>query len=715
MGLSKKVPIVLLSILIVSIVIYVFVHMHASKETFAQQLNEKGVEAVCLGSHRGVCSKNLRIDGTAYLQHIKAHPSSYEQSLPRGWKGGVHAHNVYANNAVGVGSNGTVQASINSAGIVRARQVHGGTGGFDQLNVGKNINMSNGKTIHSKGRLHVHPQERLYLLPKQGVIIGKNWGSKGDLQVDGKTDLKGDLRVRRNTRIDGKLSMKNGQTIASDGRLHVHTGDTLYLLPKKDVIVGRRGSGEAWGGSGNLRVEGKLIGNEVAARSLKSNKGLEVLDANPGPLVEKRYNNSGKDRYGVSQENNGQVYVYGADHHARSSVNLGFATGNKSYNSKLKVHRNGVVEIPDGKLCIGKSCMDESQFKDAAKSLKLSDSIMHPDGTTRISNEGIMFGGPNGRGKELNSAQISAGKHRPNSLNIVGMASGSSPADRKVDVWAEGGMEVIGALKAQKLCIGNTCITEDNLKGAARFETHNVNNNVCIRHGPGTQANPTGRWSLCMQSDGHVTQNRNDDQGRGHFVWGTQKYEKNNNGAPFRAFPDFKNQWKYYKITGAKIDGRGSQITNFNRGLNTNTENHPSNHRPNNTGGNPIIPGGYGDDFDGGGDYFFLTATSPEFTVSQDVSMRFKGEVDDRVYIYLKENGTWRKIGEGAVGACKIRGISGLSVAIPGRKCSNFEYAADLKAGTTYRIQYRFYQHNAGHKIAWDDTGVHPSLISYPK
>jgi hypothetical protein len=52
-----------------------------------------------------------------------------------------------------------------------------------------------------------------------------------------------------------------------------------------------------------------------------------------------------------------------------------------------------------------------------------------------------MFGGPN-NGYEVNSAQISAGQHAANSLNIVGM--GTTGSNRKIDIWNEGGLTTRG-------------------------------------------------------------------------------------------------------------------------------------------------------------------------------------------------------------------------------------------------------------------------------
>jgi phage host-nuclease inhibitor protein Gam len=99
---------------------------------------------------------------------------------------------------------------------------------------------------------------------------------------------------------------------------------------------------------------------------------------------------------------------------------------------------------------------------------------MHnPNGQMKISRQGIMFGGPNA-GKEANSAQISAGRHIPNSLNIVGMSSGPAWTDRRVDVWAEGGMNVYGQLNsygrmnANEVCINGTCLNQTEMSKLKR-------------------------------------------------------------------------------------------------------------------------------------------------------------------------------------------------------------------------------------------------------
>jgi len=73
-----------------------------------------------------------------------------------------------------------------------------------------------------------------------------------------------------------------------------------------------------------------------------------------------------------------------------------------------------------------------------------------PDTYVYLSASELQFGG-NNNGKEQNSAQISAGQHQPNSLNFVGMSSGTSSSDRRMDFWVEGG----GYFRGNVVATGN--------------------------------------------------------------------------------------------------------------------------------------------------------------------------------------------------------------------------------------------------------------------
>jgi hypothetical protein len=66
-----------------------------------------------------------------------------------------------------------------------------------------------------------------------------------------------------------------------------------------------------------------------------------------------------------------------------------------------------------------------------------------PGDRMKIGSDGFIFGG-NNSGYQGNSAQISAGYHTSNSLNIVGM--GTAASNRRIDFWAEGGFYVSGVI-----------------------------------------------------------------------------------------------------------------------------------------------------------------------------------------------------------------------------------------------------------------------------
>ncbi len=77
-----------------------------------------------------------------------------------------------------------------------------------------------------------------------------------------------------------------------------------------------------------------------------------------------------------------------------------------------------------------------------------------PDSAMHITSDCILFGG-NNNGKESNSAQISAGKHYANSLNIVGMSSNTSYSTRRIDAWAEGGLFIRGNSNIFQIAMDN--------------------------------------------------------------------------------------------------------------------------------------------------------------------------------------------------------------------------------------------------------------------
>lgn len=136
-----------------------------------------------------------------------------------------------------------------------------------------------------------------------------------------------------------------------------------------------------------------------------------------------------------------------------ASDKVGIGTDTPNEGSKLTVQGNVTVGAGDktsnllvnGSVGIGGNAVPLAPLSISAAAGKDS----NPDGSMHITNGCILFGGSN-NGREVNSAQISAGKHVADSLNIVGMTSGTDFNTRKVEIWAEGGLKVNGSVSASK-------------------------------------------------------------------------------------------------------------------------------------------------------------------------------------------------------------------------------------------------------------------------
>ena len=109
-----------------------------------------------------------------------------------------------------------------------------------------------------------------------------------------------------------------------------------------------------------------------------------------------------------------------------------------------------------------------------------------PGPKTRINSSGIIFGDTN-NGHEGNSAQISAGRHDPDALCIVGMSKGTDWATRRVHMWAEGGTRHEGPMNITgRLIVGgvdilsalDACVKKDQRFSLQQTNTWSGGNNT---------------------------------------------------------------------------------------------------------------------------------------------------------------------------------------------------------------------------------------------
>ena len=130
-----------------------------------------------------------------------------------------------------INTRGTERLSIDQAGNVSMHST-----GFSTLTVGAGANGAI-KVRHINGKHWQNDTD-------EGIYL--NWGTGQPVHVGG-GGTASDLMV------EGTLRLPAGGQLYAPGRLHIHGEEILYLLNKGGVIVSK-----AWGGNGNLMVEGSL-------------------------------------------------------------------------------------------------------------------------------------------------------------------------------------------------------------------------------------------------------------------------------------------------------------------------------------------------------------------------------------------------------------------------------------------------------------------------
>ena len=119
--------------------------------------------------------------------------------------------------------------------------------------------------------------------------------------------------------------------------------------------------------------------------------------------------------------------------------------------------------------------------------------IQNPNGQMKISRQGMLFGGPNAD-RETNSGQISAGLHIPNSLNIVGMSNDKGSASRRIDMWAEGGLNVYGNLSTKAIKASDNINVSNKTNEGGRIRILNE-----LKNGQADQTNDWSIWNMTGQ------------------------------------------------------------------------------------------------------------------------------------------------------------------------------------------------------------------------
>jgi hypothetical protein len=166
---------------------------------------------------------------------------------------------------------------------------------------------------------------RLSTDEKQILLQDRNLANLTKAYQAGSSNILGLLATVRGTLVTQEESVNNlvtrlnamGTNIVSDS-ISAKTGQVNKLF------------------ADNLSSSSISNNGLLSTNSLSSQKGINVLNSDPGPLIEKSYGSAGS-RYGIGQYPNSTNRVYAANDSVTSSIAMGFAKADGTFNDVLTV------------------------------------------------------------------------------------------------------------------------------------------------------------------------------------------------------------------------------------------------------------------------------------------------------------------------------------------------------------------------------------------
>ena len=228
-------------------------------------------------------------------------------------------------------------------------------------------NDDNGLTIKAnaeagKGRMHITSEDELYVLNKKGVVIGKEWGGNGNLNVQGDTN------------IGGNVSVASGKA--------VNIRDQFHGMSFKDTYDGPAVYGYAGGALGTSQQDDKGGYKE----SLRWNRDGDVTVAR-NAFVGDNVIMSGKNSWILHTPDDGRKQLY---------VAPGADGGNWDWSKQTQFMADGNVNVSGNITAAGRNILgeiDELKNKSAVTGAVASDFDAFSNGDNATFSKGWKVGG----------------------------------------------------------------------------------------------------------------------------------------------------------------------------------------------------------------------------------------------------------------------------------------------------------------------------------
>lgn len=188
---------------------------------------------------------------------IRAHSSTYNQTMPPGWNDGLMSADIYATGKIGAGLNGSVESSMNSTGEITGRKFKstGDSNAWNWYHVYRNDadQLYFGGDANNRGIMSVGPRDfSIYTNGTNRMSINSN----GQMTVAGNSAFTGPAVFNGATVFTNSTTMSNATV---SGNINVNgtttiTGNTI--LNSNANVKGNTVLQDVWGQSGDYQSLG---------------------------------------------------------------------------------------------------------------------------------------------------------------------------------------------------------------------------------------------------------------------------------------------------------------------------------------------------------------------------------------------------------------------------------------------------------------------------
>lgn len=213
--------------------------------------------------------------------------------------------------------------------------------------------------------------------------------------------------AKPNNSFDDVLQVRNDKSVSLGGRLNLQGGVSRHNPQRWGTHFPWSDGKNYIRGETEVRGDAYMLGDTYLNGKVISKSGIEVSNTDPGALVQKNYNTkTTSDRYGVGQYKNGAMRVFTSGAYGQATVNLSIAKENNGFDDVLQIRNDKTVNVGGGLYLQGGTS--------ALNPRKWGTHFPYKDGINYIRGDTVITGNVTNQGSLVTKGGIST--RNPNNL-----------------------------------------------------------------------------------------------------------------------------------------------------------------------------------------------------------------------------------------------------------------------------------------------------------